>query len=422
MDLGLENTRDIIKYFPINLNSIRFIQVAGTNGKGSTAYFLASMLQTTHSPVGLFTSPHLYDVCERIIIDNQWIPKTDFTQVIWTVKQRTEELLADGKVRRMPTYFEMLFIAAIYYFHQQQVKIAVLEVGLGGRLDATTVITPEVAVITTISRDHTAILGKRLAEIAREKGGIIKDTIPVVCGCPQNSLSHREIKKIARQHHAPFYNVLDENHHLEVQTGPNSSIYHCTYTTDITQYQFQVEMSGEHQAKNAAVALKTMEIFNQSQPNDHAEDISQPKAELWVQAIARTRIPGRIEEIPGHPPVILDGGHNIESISALTRYLATRNLRPLTLVFGVLADKNYRKMTHLLLPFVDYVILTQPQSPRALPPKQLVPLFKTIIANVRVEPNIVEAYHTAKRLSHHILVTGSFYLVGAMRQIIASGG
>ncbi|NIM14740.1 MAG: hypothetical protein GTO45_22350 [Candidatus Aminicenantes bacterium] len=422
--LGLENTRIILDHLPIDISRTPFIQVAGTNGKGSTAHFLASIFQAAGYTVGLFTSPHLQDVRERISINQRWIPGDDFATSYWTIKEISLDLLKKGLIAHMPTYFEQLFLTAIHYFSfsREVPGIIILEVGLGGRLDATSTIRPVVSVITNIARDHTVMLGTRIRDIAAEKAGIIKTGVPVVCGCKVGSIAHHVIKKTARQNHAPFFNVIDAKNHLQIRNNNNTNgdSYQCTYTTESETYTFYVHLNGPHQATNAAAAIKTLQILQ----NKNTISISRQSI---CEGIANTVIPARIEIIAATPQIILDGGHNVDSIAALTHFLREKKKRNLTLIFGVLADKNYRKMIMLLLPHIKNIILTEPHSKRALPATKMLKFLKRnhnpkpIPLNnhkIFIKNNLEEAYAAAQQFNRDILVTGSFYLVGAVRKMI----
>ena len=416
---GLDNTRHILHHFPTFGKEFEtaaaktcFIQVAGTNGKGSTSHFLESIFRAAGYNVGIFTSPHLFDIRERMAINRQWISEEDFSAGFQAVNDLSESLLSRRITARKPSYFEYTFLMAMHYFFKEQVDAAILEVGLGGRWDATSTITPAVSVITTISKDHTAILGTRIRDIAAEKAAIIKKGVPVVCGCKVGTVAHRVIKAVAAGYHAPFFNVTDAANRLEIHT--NNRAYHCNYNTAAGEYRYTVRLNGMHQAFNAAAAVKTAQVLTET-----GNSLSIPRAAI-ENGIADTVVPGRVETLETTPPVILDGGHNVESTSALVRYLEEKKKNNLTLVFGVLADKNYKKMVTLLMPFAGSVVLTEPLSPRALPTHKLVKLFNG--KPVQVKSNIEDAYHTARQLKNEILVTGSFYLVGAMRKLILAGG
>ncbi len=410
-NLELSNTKRIIEHFPFPLDNISFIQVAGTNGKGSTAYFLTSILKAAGVKVGLFTSPHLHDVRERTTINNRWISKTDFSTCLWKVKELAEGLLHKSIITDTPTYFEYTFLVSLYYFCRERVDAAILEVGLGGRLDATSNITPAVSVITGISRDHTAALGNRVKDIAAEKAGIIKKGVPVVCGCRIHSISNTVIRKKSRQLQAPFYNVIDAKNRLLVD---DQSGYRCQYLTETGSYTFDVFVNGRHQTRNAAAAVKITQLLNRM-----GFDIT---GQAIQNGIKNTRIPARIEVVE---KVILDGGHNVESVRGLSDFLEQKRKRRLTLIFGVLRDKDYKQMTRLLLPFIKNVILTEPMSRRALPAEKLVPLFNSHgpgKRNLLVQKDLKKALEAARKWQEEILVTGSFYLVGEMRHIIMYGG
>jgi dihydrofolate synthase/folylpolyglutamate synthase len=422
--LGLENTRTILDHLPIDIGRTPFIQVAGTNGKGSTAHFLAAIFQAGGYTVGLFTSPHLQDVRERISINRRWISGDDFAASYWPIKNLSLDLLKKGLIAHMPTYFEQLFLTAVHYFFfpREVPGIIILEVGLGGRLDATSTIRPEVSVITNIARDHTIMLGTRLRDIAAEKAGIIKAGVPVVCGCKVGSTAHRVIRKTARQNRAPFFNVIDAKNHLQIRNNckTDGDSYQCTYTAEAETYTFNIRLNGSHQAANAAAAIKTLQVLQ----NKNTISISRQSI---CEGTANTVVPARIEIIAAAPQIILDGGHNVDSIAALTHFLREKKKRSLTLIFGVLADKNYRKMILLLLPHIKTIILTEPHSERALPAEKI---LKFLTGNHKLKPvpldnrkifiknNLEDAYAAARQFNRDILVTGSFYLVGAMRNMI----
>jgi dihydrofolate synthase / folylpolyglutamate synthase len=416
----LNTTRVILSHLTLGepLARLRIIQVAGTNGKGSTTHFLSSIFRVSGYRVGQFTSPHLHDVRERIVIDNQWVSEELFSRAIHAVRETAQQLMSCSKIDRMPTYFEYTFLAAIYCFSLQSVEIVLLEVGLGGRWDATSAITPDVAVITTISRDHTRLLGTKLRDIAAEKAGIIKKSVPVVCGCAKRTVAFQVIRAVAEEHEAPFFPVLGSGNRLQI--GNDQPPYECSYkavdsTSSSFTYSFDIRLNGVHQTYNAATAIKVIRVFAALFEGRFSISSSQVS-----EGIRSGFIPGRIETIEAEPPIILDGGHNIQSIIALTKYLEVSKKHNLTLLFGVLEDKNYARMIRILLPYVDRVVLTRPQSDRALSPRKMVNHFNRGDKkhNVLIRNNINEAYNTACRFRQEVLITGSFYLVGAIRQII----
>jgi dihydrofolate synthase / folylpolyglutamate synthase len=422
---GLDNTVKLLEHMKIQSpetpGGITFIQVAGTNGKGSTSHFIASILEDSGYKVGLFTSPHLVDIRERIVINRQMISREDFAKGLGEIKVLAEELLSNGAINAMPSYFEYTFLTALYHFSHSEVDIAILEVGLGGRWDATSAITPKVSVITTISRDHTHVLGNRLQDIAAEKAAIIKKGIPVVCGCKKRTVAHQVIKKNAGQQEAPFFNVIDTRNRLEVQYRDDG--YRCSYSTHPipARYLFDVRLKGSFQTQNAATAIKAVQVLDQTLRRERGmlDSVYFPiSPDNISRGIENCSIPARIEVLDTSPPVILDGGHNIESLTGLVKFLQERNKYNLTLIYGVLADKNYKKMSGLLLPHVQHVLLAAPNSKRALPSEKLLGMFKYHGKSVIIKKTIEDAYQTARQFDSEILVTGSFYLVGELRRMI----
>lgn len=407
--LALDNVQKAINHLPFGINDIHFIQVAGTNGKGSTSHFITSILQAAGFRVGLFTSPHLQNIRERISINKKWISKTSFAESLTDVKQICEQLEKMNLIDSIPTFFEHLFLLAIHHFHQRKVDFAVIEVGLGGRLDATSTLTPEVSVITNISHDHTKTLGKRIRDIAFEKAGIIKKNVSVVSGCKRRSVSRKIIREISEKRKAPFHDVLPSEQSLTIDEKTGG--YGCVYLTGSNRYVFEIHLNGRHQALNAATAIRTAEILR-------TRGFAIPVKAI-TEGVKKNFIPGRLEIIPASPTIILDGGHNVGGIASLVQFLKQKQMENLTLIFGVLRDKNYRKMISQLLPFIRRVVITEPLSERALPAEKLIKLFRQKEPEVR--KNIREALETAKKWTGDILVTGSLYLVGEMRNIIFGG-
>ena len=235
--LEIETIQKIISNLPFNLKNIKFIQVAGTNGKGSTSHFITSIIQTAGYKAGLFTSPHLQNIRERITINKNWISRDAFAKSLSEVKDISQDLHKKGIIPSLPTFFEHIFLTSLHHFYLNQVDFVILEVGLGGRLDATSTITPCASVITNISYDHTKTLGKRISEIAAEKAGIIKTAVPVVCGCNTRSVSNRVIRDIALKKGATFHNVIDKQNSL--QLNHLGRFYKGIYSTPDNEYKFE---------------------------------------------------------------------------------------------------------------------------------------------------------------------------------------
>jgi len=405
--LSLDNIRRLVAHAPSA--AVKYIQVAGTNGKGSTAHFIASILRGAGFRVGLFTSPHLQDVRERIQVDGRMIPRRDFAQAVASVRDLADGLLASHDIANPPTFFETLFLAGLFHFAARRADWAVLEVGLGGRLDATSTVLPEITVITNISLDHTNILGKTLAAIAREKAGIIRRGVPLVCGCPPRSVGARVIRAAARANCAPLSEVFAGGRSLAVEK--KRAGYACRYLSGGHEYRFLVTQKGRHQTGNAAVAVAAIDVLK-----DRGWEI--PDSAV-ARGIAAMFIPARIEFISGRPPLILDGGHNNAGIRVLVEYLREENILGFTLLFGVLQDKQYPAMARQLAPLAARVVLSEPLSERALPPEKLLPFFPG--KKCVIERDYARALAVAKKFKRTIIICGSLYLVGGMRTIVLGG-
>jgi len=407
--LALDNIQKIIDHLPLSLDKIKFIQVAGTNGKGSTSHFLTSILKEAGYRTGMFTSPHLQDLRERITINKEWITGQEFADSIEKVKENSEELLQKGIVKETPTYFEHMLLTSLFHFQKNEVDFAVMEVGLGGRLDATSALTPMISIITNISYDHTKTLGKSLTQIAAEKAGIIKSGIPVICGCKTNTAANRTVRSIAGEKSAPFFNAFDGKNRVTMSYCDDH--YNAVYETDREKYKFRVFMNGNHQVLNAAASIRAIEVLKEKGVHIPLHTV--------IAGIENNRVPGRIETFNVRDGIILDGGHNEESIKALSRYLNEKKKKDLTLIFGVLRDKKYRRMINYLKPFVKHVIITEPVSPRALPAEVLEKEFRE--KRTSVQKNLRKALEEAFMFRNEILITGSLYLAGEMRSLVMGG-
>lgn len=407
--LELANIQKIINNFPFDLKKKKFIQVAGTNGKGSTSHFITSILDKNGYDTGLFTSPHLQNIRERISINKEWISEKDFADGLNAIKNLTEKLLNRGLIDNTPTFFEHIFLLALYYFCSKNVNFIVLEVGLGGRLDATSTIIPLVSVITNISLDHTKTLGKKIKDIAAEKAGIIKPSVPIVIGSLPKSTAAKVIGKTARKLHSPLFFVYEKNSKMEYSIGKNN--YYVNYHSESELFSFNVFLHGKHQIDNANTAIRVSQVLQR-----YGIPLQKEKIYLGIKS---NFLPGRVEICSGDPEIIIDSSHNEASVKALSEFLLEKNKKNMTLVFGVLRDKNYKKMVNYLIPFTENIILTEPISKRALPSEKLLSLFKN--KNTFVIKKHDEALKKAKFLNNEILITGSFYLSGKMKNLLSGG-
>jgi dihydrofolate synthase/folylpolyglutamate synthase len=383
---GLENTFKLAVLAGNPQEKLRFIHVAGTNGKGSTCAMLESIYRAAGLRVGLFTSPHLVSFRERIQINRQLIPESDVVRLV-------EELRA-AKAENETTLFEFATVMAFTFFAEQQCDLVILETGLGGRLDATNIVTPLASVITNIAFDHEQWLGDTLGKIAAEKAGIIKPGIPVVTATDDLS-ALAVIEIIAREKHAPL-----------VKVGQASSLSWAGKMPALL-------LPGEHQKTNAALALATVEILQEQIP---------VTVENIRAGLAQVNWPGRLQLIqsPDGRKILLDGAHNVAGAEALRAALEKHfaNARPV-LIFGALADKNWPDICRLLAPLAAKIFTVPVASERTAAADGLADCFRA--ANPALEVITLEnlaAALIASKDEPFVVVTGSLYLVGeALEQL-----
>ncbi len=405
---GLENVRTVLEALGQPHRKYPSILVAGTNGKGSICAMLASVLSNHGFRVGLYTSPHLIRVEERIKVGDDPIPTQAFCRQLTFLRAAVDGLVAEGKLESTPTYFEMLTCLAFLYFERRKVDMAVLEVGMGGRLDATNVVTPLVSVISSISRDHEEFLGRTQGQIAFEKAGIIKPGVPVVCGVSKGR-AYEVIRKKAKELKAPLLGVFDEE--AGFQARRMSRRYRFTYRLGDQNFVYTPSLAGEHQGRNAAVAIAVASVLNQTWKRLAKNKI--------IQGIRRTRWPGRLEVVRHRPVVILDGAHNEEGARALREYVRDFLPRPLTLVFGIMRDKRIKKVARLLFPLAEVIFLTSFPYRRAASPEEIGAETRGIGREPTLEPDTRKALQRAVELtprSGAVLVTGSLFLVGEAKR------
>ncbi len=378
------------------------IHIGGTNGKGSIAAITASILVHAGLRVGLYTSPHLIDLRERIRVNGAMISPEDLQSCLEDVRAHLEG--------EEVTYFEFLTAAAFLYFRREQVDVAVLEVGLGGRLDATNVVRPAASVISNVSLEHRAYLGNSLEEIAREKAGIIKAGIPCITAAKQKQVIE-VLSRVCRDKGAPFYRIGRD---IKVRKNRNGTF---SYQGISRHYRnLSCPLRGRHQRENAAAAIAAVEVFAGKRF---------PVSDRAVrEGIAGARWEGRLEILQRSPLLLVDGGHNPAGISVLRRALKEEfSYRRLIVVFGVLEDKDYTSMLNMLLPLADSFIITRPVTSRAVSPEKLLPLTGSYRRRVRVVEKSGEAVRYALNQAGKddlVCVTGSLYLIGEVKQAFAS--
>lgn len=378
------------------------VHIAGTNGKGSTAAFLEHLLRFHGLKTGLYTSPHLVSVRERFLVNGRPVSEEDFARLCGRLKEALGGLSA--------TYFELTTALAFALFAEEGVEVAVVECGLGGRLDATNVLWPALSVITTIGLDHQAYLGETLPQIAWEKAGVIKRGRPLVLGkVPPEA--RRVIEARARVLNAPTY-ALGRDFSV-VKEGEG-----FTYRGERELRGLEPGLKGPFQAENLALALKAAELLA-------AELGLRLEEEKIREAVSRARWPGRFEEFSGPKRVILDGAHNLDGIRALIEALEEEGIGPVNLIFAASDEdhrKPYLKMLEALLPRARRVFICEPKGPRR--PVKLEEWRRELSALGLEGPfffcrNPEEALREALKGKEPILVTGSLYLVGNVRELLA---
>jgi len=389
------------------------VLVAGTNGKGSTSATLASIFTSAGYRTGLYTSPHLSRVNERIRIDRDEISDDDFAAYYFRVDDCARRLVNDGVLRNHPSFFEAMTALAFLAFTGKGVDIAVLEVGMGGRLDATNIVDPLISVITDISLDHTEWLGPTMTAIAREKAGILRQN-GVLVTLPQHPEANEAIGEIATD-----LNVRGVNAAAYVP-GRDDAHRGGQYSLTVLGEQIEIHspLTGTHQQRNIALAIAAaIELRNY-----HGYKLS--PAQIG-QGIRRTGWPGRLERfsVPGRADVLLDVAHNPAGAWALRSALSHLDPEPrtLTAVFGCLADKPVNEMAQILFPLFDSVVLTEVDSPRRASLADMSAAAKATGVKVDTAENARDALNQAWAVTPAdglVVVTGSVYLVGAVRSIL----
>lgn len=411
--LGIKLELDRVSRFLDGLGrpaeKFRALLVTGTNGKGSVSTYLSSALSRMGFKTGLYTSPHLVRVEERIKIDGAQIPEETLTSLVGFLKEKVDEAVSQRVLPQPLTFFELLTVAAFLWFKEEKVDWAVLEIGLGGRLDATNVVNPEASVITTVALDHTQILGKTVAQIAREKAGIVKPGKPVIIGkLPPSARS--VIDGVCQERNAPLFGAFDPPRRL-FRSGRAGWLYR----SEGGDYLYRPSLLGIHQAYNAAIALKTLELLSLDPRNP--KRVSE-KALLGLQ---EAKIEGRLEW--ARENMLLDGAHNPAGMATLVAYLKSKGLRNLSCLFGVSNDKRMITMARLLFPFCRRVVLTRSDVAKAQDPLELSHMLRQAGLRVPMEVELDPQKALARlregaQTQETLLVTGSLYLVGNIKAIL----
>jgi dihydrofolate synthase/folylpolyglutamate synthase len=374
-NFGIKRVKELLSKLGNPQDRLKCVHIAGTNGKGSVAAFLGTIMKECGYKAGVYTSPHLFDFCERIVVDGRMIERSEVASFCNMVKPKVLE----------QTYFEVLTALAFWYFEKKKTDIAIIETGLGGKLDATNAITPLCCVITNVSFDHTDYLGKSLDQIALEKAGIIKNKVPVVTAATG----------------------------VPLQVIRAQAKWHGSNVTEITMPKEGITIGpkGEHQKINATIALKVLnELMDQGFDFDHFKVYS---ALLW------TNIPGRLEFVDDN--LLLDCAHNPAGMDTLVNFIRGHPHQKLLALFGVLRDKDYHAMADRLSQAADRIMFTVPPEPkRALSPFEIAESMPTQkIMGMESDP--IQAFSKAYSqtgVSDLLVVCGSIYLVGKIKKYL----
>ncbi len=413
--LGNERFEALLERLGNPHHQLRVIHVAGTNGKGSTSTFIATILQAAGYKVGLYLSPYVFNLRERIQVNGYLIPEADFARLVTWIKPHIEELAQTplGQV----TEFELKTAVGFSCFAEQRVDFAVVEVGLGGRLDATNVVRPLVSVITSIGWDHMDRLGDTLGKIAAEKAGIIKPDAPAVTGVTEEE-PLQVIREHAQRAGVPLTEVKPERMVIPppVRTvhWQDEGVYRMRQkvsvrSTDGVYRHLSLRLLGRHQCSNAAVAIAAIEALR------HAHRVEVPESAIRI-GLEHATMPGRMQVVRRSPTLLLDGAHNMDAARCLAQAITdTFRYRRMILVLGIGRGHVAQGVVDALAPLASYIIFTQPSDPRGRPAAELPESATVALPPYDIIPSVPEAVERAMGMASTediVVVTGSFYVVG----------
>ena len=398
---GLSSTSNLLARLGNPHKNLKAVHIAGTNGKGSTAAMLSAVLTRIGIQVGLYTSPHLVRFNERFRINDQDVDDRGIMDVFLRVKDVVDE-------REPPTFFEMTTAMALCLFAERGVDWAILEVGMGGRLDATNVIQPQITIINNVAFDHQEFLGFTLGRIAREKAGIIKQGVPLITAVKQ-PVALAVIKERCSALAAPCYRVGQQ---IKVRSRGKGRFSYRGLKWRLDN--LQLPLAGRHQLLNAATALGALEVLKEM-GRLHLT------TEQVQEGLSKTRWPGRLEWFSEHPPVLLDGAHNNAGIVSLRKALQEEyTYKRLIIVLGIMADKDLWGMLHRLAPLADHIILTRPRYERAAEPESLREMAGEFANRTELIRSVRQALERAMTMATSedlVVVTGSLYFIGEVKEI-----
>lgn len=406
---GLENTFALLDALANPEKNYLKIQIAGTNGKGSTCAFLESICVAAEIRVGKYTSPHLISITERICIDSAEISEEKFAEYATLIKNISEKLVAEKKLETLPTFFEQVTAIALKFFADEKIEIAILETGIGGRFDSTTAAKAEIVGFTPIDLDHQNILGNSLKEIASEKAAIIRNDTRVFSVEQKKEAKDVIYGKCRESKVEPIWTILN----VKILEDLSAGILYLSFKTEVHKYKTALMIQGKHQWINATLAIYIAERLN-----DFDFKISKSDIEIGLQ---NTTHKGRLEYLNG---ILFDGAHNISGAKTLREYLDENIKQPITMIFGAMKDKDITEITEILFPRADKLILTKPDNPRSMEIEELrqfVPKnFPDDDLYFSDDPAVVMtiADFVSKENDGLILVTGSLYLVGEIQKFL----
>jgi dihydrofolate synthase/folylpolyglutamate synthase len=423
----LQYVRTLVNALGNPQSRFKSVLIAGTNGKGSTAATLSSILIAAGHRTGLFTSPHLVRVNERICINGQPISNDDFSAVYDRVEAAAQKLVVAGELPWHPSFFEMLTAMAFLHFAETGVEVAVLEVGMGGRLDATNIVEPLVSVITDISLDHQKFLGDTITEIAGEKAGIIRPN-GIVVTLPQHPQANAVIGNTVLERGAQAISAVPYVPPVSPGAAALGGSTRNRYPLDVMGEQILVDspLVGRHQLRNIALAVATAEQLNAAGVKITPRDIE--------RGLRETRWPGRFQTIPAtedSPEILLDVAHNPAGAWALRSALSERYPdRPITMIFGIMRDKAVAEVVQILFPVAQQVIVTHANNPRSAEPSEIRALAEGIITDIHQESSVAAALSSAglqpgeptkgANANTLVVITGSIYIVGEALALLES--
>ncbi|MCX5813284.1 MAG: bifunctional folylpolyglutamate synthase/dihydrofolate synthase [Proteobacteria bacterium] len=399
MVFGLENIKWLLNIIDNPQSCLKTVHIGGTNGKGSVASMLSHILKEAGYTVGKYTSPHLVSFTERITVNEEDISEEEVAELTETIKKKVEK----KDKERFFTFFDFTTALAFEHFSRKKTDISIIEVGLGGRFDSTNVVEPAISIITNVSYDHMQYLGEDIADITKEKAGIIKGNTPVITGA--QGTSAKIIEATAKKLDSPVYKLHRDFSYKK--TGDQMMSY-AGIKKNIDN--LSINLMGDHQFINGAISLCAAEVLSSSGFSINEDSMR--------KALASIKWQGRLEVVNENPTIILDGAHNPDSAHVLAEFFKSHYTdKKKILIFGVMKDKDCRKIIEKIVPFTDAVILTKPATERALPPDEMEGYVKNPFVTEDVRSALIKAKTIADENSL-ILVTGSFYTIGEAKAII----